>query len=369
MAKKKKASKGKKNSGKSQKGMSYADSGVDIEANDIMVDKISSAVKKTHGPRVMHLHNAFAGLFRLDYDEMLFKRNYKSPVLVACTDGVGTKIKIAAAVGTFDTVGIDLVAMSVNDMLVQGAEPLFFLDYIAVNTLKPAEIADMVSGIATGCIEAKCALIGGETAEMPGIYRQGEFDMAGFAVGVVEKDRIIRGQHVESGDSIIGLASSGIHSNGYSLVRNIVDRKKMKLDKYVDALGETLGEALLEPTRIYVKAISGLLKKYRVKKPVKAMAHITGGGLVGNIPRVLDGKFDAVINRKWDVPPIFDYLQKHGPVDKKEMYRVFNMGIGYVLIVAKAFEHSAMSHLRKLGETPYLLGKVKKGSGQVHIKV
>ena len=364
---KKKATKTKASNGK--KGMSYADSGVDIEANDIMVDKISSSVRKTHGPRVMHLHNAFAGLFRLDYDEKLFKRNYKNPVLVACTDGVGTKIKVAAKVGQFDTVGIDLVAMSVNDMLVQGAEPLFFLDYIAVNELKPAEIAEMVEGIAQGCIDADCALIGGETAEMPGIYTKGEFDMAGFAVGVVEKDRIIRGQHIEAGDSIIGLASSGIHSNGYSLVRNIVDNNKLKLDKFVDELGETLGEALLEPTRIYVKAVKGLLKKYRVKKPVKAMAHITGGGLVGNIPRVLNGEFDAVINNQWDVPPIFDYLQKHGPVETDEMYRVFNMGIGYVLIVSKAFEKSAMSHLRKLGETPYLLGKIKKGTGQVHVKV
>ncbi|MBN1436407.1 MAG: phosphoribosylformylglycinamidine cyclo-ligase [Sedimentisphaerales bacterium] len=348
------------------KAITYSEAGVSIEANDEMVERISADVRSTHGPRVMHLHNAFAGLFRLDYDEKLFRKNYRNPVLVACTDGVGTKVKIAAEMKCYNTVGIDLVAMSVNDMLVQGAEPLFFLDYVAVNRLTPGQIAEMVAGVSEGCRQADCALIGGETAEMPDVYRRDEFDMAGFAVGVVEKNRIVTGEHVEVGDSVIGLASSGIHSNGYSLVRRICfDREKLKVSDEIAELGETLGAALLRPTRIYVRAIMGLLKKYKVKKVVKAMAHITGGGLVGNIPRVLPKDCDVVINRKWPVPAVFDYLRRLGPVEEEEMYRVFNMGIGYVLVVAPGFTRSIMAHLRKLGEQPYFLGKVKRGSGKV----
>lgn len=351
------------------KTITYRDAGVDIDANDQMVDLISQSVRRTHGSRVMHLHNAFAGLFRLDYDQKLFKKNYRNPVLVACTDGVGTKIKIAAMLGRYDTVGIDLVAMSVNDMLVQGAEPLFFLDYVAVNKLLPAQIAQFVAGISEGCVQAECALLGGETAEMPDLYRKGEFDLAGFAVGVVEKNRIVTGEHTEIGDSVIGLASNGVHSNGYSLVRKICfEQNDLKVDRAYDELGETLGEALLRPTRIYVKSIMGLLKNYKVKKVVKAMAHITGGGLVGNIPRVIGDDMDAVLQKKWPIPPIITFLQKHGPVEEEEMYRVFNMGIGYVLVVSPSFTRSIMAHLRKLGETPYFLGKVKRGSGQVVIR-
>ncbi len=350
--------------------ITYEQAGVSIDANDRMVEKIKDNVRRTHTPRVIHMHNAFAGLFRLDYDEKLFKRNYRNPVLVACTDGVGTKIKIAALMKKYDTVGIDLVAMSVNDMLVQGAEPLFFLDYVAVNSLDPDQINQFVKGVSDGCLQSECALIGGETAEMPSVYRRGEFDLAGFAVGVVEKDRIVDGSHIEAGDSVIGLASSGLHSNGYSLARTICfDRAGLNVDDPVEELGECIGDALLRPTRIYTRAIVRLLRKYRVKKVVKAMAHITGGGLVGNIPRVLNGKFDVVLEqKKWPVPPIFSYLQKLGPVDTDEMYRVFNMGIGYVLIVAPSFSRSIMSQLKKLGETPFFLGKVKKGSGQVTIK-
>lgn len=354
----------------SKSSLTYADSGVDINANDTMVDRISDHVKRTHGPRVMHVHNAFAGLFRLDYDEKLFKRNYRNPVLVACTDGVGTKIKVAAMMGQYDTVGIDLVAMSVNDMLVQGAEPLFFLDYIAVNHLEPEQIAQFVGGISDGCVQADCALLGGETAEMPGLYAKGDFDLAGFAVGVLEKNRIVTGEHITAGDSIIGLASSGLHSNGYSLVRKICfEQEKLGVDDHIDDLGETLGEALLRPTRIYVRSIMNLLKKYKVKKVVKGMAHITGGGLVGNVPRILDDDLDAVIDtNKWPKPPIFDLLEKRGPVHTDEMYRAFNMGIGYVLVVAPTFTRSIMAHLRKSGEEAYFLGKIKRGSGQVILK-
>ncbi len=350
------------------KSITYRQAGVNIDANDQMVDMISDNVKKTHGPRVLHMHNAFAGMFRLDYDEKLFKKNFRNPVLVACTDGVGTKVKIAAMMKRFDTLGIDLVAMCVNDMLVQGAEPLFFLDYIAVNSLKPEQIKQFVAGISDGCCQADCALLGGETAEMPDVYRQGEFDLAGFAVGVIEKNRIISGSHVEPGDSVIGLASDGIHSNGYSLVRKICfDNAGLSADQYIDELGETLGDALLRPTRIYVKTIVALLKKYKVKKVVKAMAHITGGGLVGNIPRVISPDLDIVIQKKWPIPPIFPFLQNLGPVEEEEMYRVFNMGIGYVLVVAPSFTRSIMTHLRKLGEKPYFIGKIKKGAGTLKI--
>jgi phosphoribosylformylglycinamidine cyclo-ligase len=352
------------------KPVTYSQAGVNIESNDAMVDLISQNVKRTHGPRVMYLHNAFAGLFRLDYDEKLFKKNYRNPVLVACTDGVGTKIKIAAMMNRYDTVGIDLVAMSVNDMLVQGAEPLFFLDYIAINQLLPEQINEFVKGISDGCCKADCALLGGETAEMPDLYQKGEFDLAGFAVGVVEKHRIVTGSHVQPGDSVIGLASSGLHSNGFALVRHICfEQEKRDVNEYVEELGETLGKALLRPTRIYVRSILGLLKKYRVKKVVKAMAHITGGGLVGNIPRVISKDLDVVIHKnKWEVPAIFRCLQKWGPVEEQEMFRVFNMGIGYVLVVAPDFTRSILAHLRKLGETPYFLGKVKRGTGKVIVK-
>jgi len=352
------------------KAITYQQSGVDINANDRMVDMIRENVTRTHGPRVMYLHNAFAGLFRLDYDQKLFKKNYRNPVLVACTDGVGTKIRLASMMNKYDTVGIDLVAMSVNDMLVQGAEPLFFLDYIAVNSLKPEQINEFVAGISQGCCQAECALLGGETAEMPDVYRSGDFDLAGFAVGVVEKHRMITGDFIAPGDSVIGLASSGLHSNGYSLVRNICfDREKLKVDQHIDQLGETLGDALLRPTRIYVKSIVPLLKRYRVKKIVKAMAHITGGGLVGNIPRVIGNKLDVVLEKKkWPTSPVFDFLQELGPIDQEEMYRVFNMGIGYVLIVRPKFTRSIISHLKKTGEKPYLIGKVKRGTGQVVIK-
>ena len=349
--------------------LTYQQSGVDINANDQMVDLISTNVRRTHGPRVMHLHNSFAGLFRLDYDEKLFRKNYRNPVLVACTDGVGTKIKVAALMNRYHTVGIDLVAMVVNDMLVQGAEPLFFLDYIAVNQLKPGHVNQLVAGISEGCLQSDCSLIGGETAEMPDVYRRGEFDLAGFAVGVVEKNRIVTGRHVEVGDSIIGLASAGIHSNGFALARRICfENQKLKPDTHIPELDETIGAALLRPTRIYVPAIMGLLRKYRVKKVVKAMAHITGGGIVGNIPRVLPPDCNAVIQRKWPVHPIFTFLQNQGPIQEEEMFRVFNMGIGYILVVAPTFTRSIMAHLRKLGETPYFLGKIKRGTGQVILK-
>ena len=351
--------------------ISYEQSGVSIDAGDEMVRQIQSCVASTFGPRVMESENAFAGMFRLDYDERLFKRNYKNPVLVACTDGVGSKVQLAGNIKKYDTVGIDLVAMNVNDMLVQGAEPLFFLDYLAVNKLEPKVIAEMIKGVAAGCRLADCALIGGETAEMPDTYRKGDFDMAGFAVGIVERKKIITGKTIRKGDVILGLASSGLHSNGYTLVRNICFKKAgLKMTDTPDELaGDVLGDVLLEPTRIYVRPIVKLLLKYKVKRIVHSMAHITGGGLVGNIPRVLPKDCNAVIKKSsWPVPKIFAFLQKIGPVEENEMFKVFNMGIGFVLIVAEDFANSIAKKLSRFGEKVYRIGRITTGTGKVILK-
>lgn len=349
--------------------MTYAGAGVDIDAGDKSVELIEHMMRRTHGPRVLGQHGAFAGMFRLDYNEKLFKRNYKDPVLIACTDGVGTKVKLAAEMGIYNTVGIDCVAMNVNDLIVQGGEPLFFLDYLGVNKVIPERIAQMVEGVAKGCEIAGCALLGGETAEMPDVYAEGDFDIAGFAVGVVELERAMNPLRVQKGDVVIGLASSGIHSNGYSLVRRVLDRKKLKLDQSHEAFdGRTLGEMVLEPTRIYAKPITKLLRGYRVKKVVSGMAHITGGGLPGNVCRALPKNLDAKIDTdSWTVPAIFDFLQKHGKVEREEMFRVFNMGVGYTLIVRPSFADSVMKQLEKQGETAFVMGEVIKGTGEVQL--
>ncbi len=351
--------------------ITYAQSGVDIDAGDAMVERIRSYLTSTYGPRVIDVPWGFAGLVRLDYDEKLFQKNYRHPVLVACTDGVGSKVQVAAKAKRFDTVGIDLVAMNVNDMLVMGAEPLFFLDYLAVHRLEPAVVAEMVKGIAAGCREADCALIGGETAEMPDTYRKGDFDMAGFAVGVIERDKIITGKGVRPGDVILGLRSSGLHSNGYALARNICfKRARLKLTDVLDELdGTTLGDALLAPTRIYVRPIIKLLAQYKVKRVIHAMAHITGGGIVGNVPRVLPADCNAVIKKSsWPRPKIFAFLQKTGPVEADEMLRVFNMGIGYVLIVAEDFADSIARKLIRWGEKVNAIGRITRGTGKVVLK-
>jgi phosphoribosylformylglycinamidine cyclo-ligase len=355
---------------KKKKGMTYAGSGVDIDAGDRMVSMIRHHMARTYGPRVIEQHGGFAGLFRLDYNEKLFQRNYKDPVLMACTDGVGTKVMLAAQMGIYDTVGIDLVAMSINDLIVAGAEPLFFLDYLGVHKLSPEQATDMVKGVADGCEQANCALLGGETAEMPDVYSEGDFDMAGFAVGVCERKRIIDGQGVERGDVILGLASSGIHSNGYSLVRAIIKAKKLDIKKAYPELetDQPLGRVLLEPTRIYSRSVVSVLRYYRVKQVIAAMSHITGGGLVGNINRTLPPDCDAKLKRSsWDVPPIFKFLQKHGDVEQDEMDRVFNNGIGYCLIVRPTFANTITKLLEKSGETVSQIGTVVKGTGQVKI--
>ena len=347
--------------------LTYAASGVDIEAGDRVVDLIKPIVRRTYGPRVIGRHGAFAGMFRLDYNEKLFRRNYRDPVLVACTDGVGTKVKLACELKVYDTVGIDCVAMNVNDLIVQGAEPLLFLDYLGLHKVIPEQTASIIDGVAKGCEIAGCALIGGECAEMPDIYQPGDFDIAGFAVGVVELSRAMDSARVEKGDVIVALASSGVHSNGYSLVRRIVADRRLKLDKAYPELGDaTLGEVLLTPTRIYAKPIVKLLAGYQRKKVVSGMAHITGSGIPGNVCRALPTKLDARIDRgSWTPPPIFGFLQRHGNVETAEMFNVFNMGIGYTLIVRPTFADAVVRKLRRAGEEAWICGEIVKGRGEV----
>jgi phosphoribosylformylglycinamidine cyclo-ligase len=370
-------------------GLTYADAGVQLDDKDRFTESLDSILRRTHGPRVIPNPGGFAGLLRLDYNERLFKRNYKEPVLVACADGVGTKLKLAARLGVYDTIGIDLVAMNVNDMIVQGAEPLLFLDYIAVPKVDARMLTPIVRGVAEGCRIAGCALLGGETAEMPDVYAPGDFDLAGFAVGVVDLDRAVNPLRVQVGDVVLGLASDGIHSNGYTLVRAIVDRAGLDLNAvYEDALDDaprrpstrrsrpdrdpsadrprTLGRILLTPTRIYAQPIVRLLRDYKVKKVISGMAHITGSGLAGNLCRALNPKVDARIDPSaWAVPPIFRFLQKRGGVDEAEMRRVFNMGIGYCLVVRPDFADSIAARLRRLGEHVHVIGKIVKGRGLV----
>ncbi len=348
--------------------MTYAQAGVDIDAGDRTVDLIKGHLKRTYSPRVLGRHGAFAGCFRLDFNERIFKRNYKDPVLVACTDGVGTKVVLAIEMGVHDTIGQDCVAMNVNDLIVQGAEPLFFLDYVGTHKVQPSHVEQIVKGVADGCQLAGCALIGGETAEMPDVYKKDDYDLAGFAVGVCELSKVVDGQRVEKGDVIIGLASSGAHSNGYTLVRAIIKQAKLDLDKVYPELEDDrpLGLVLLEPTRIYAKQIVSVLGSYKVKKPIGGMAHITGGGLPGNVNRALHGSVNAKINRKaWQTPPLFTFLQKHGNVADDEMLRVFNMGIGYTLIVRPHFADAILDKLRKQGEQAFVLGKITAGTGAV----
>ncbi len=344
--------------------MTYKQAGVDIEAGEQMVEGIRDLVTKTYSPRVMGSAGGFAGMFSLDFAEKLLRRNYTDPVLVACCDGVGTKLKVAFKANKLDTVGIDLVAMNVNDLICTGAEPLFFLDYAAVGKLDPDRMREIIAGISAGCIEGQVSLLGGETAEMPEFYKAREFDLAGFAVGVVERDRIMTGDRVKAGDAVIALASDGLHSNGFGLARRVVfQRAGLALSDTPAILGgQTVGEAMLAPTRIYVKPIRALLGAYKSRRVVKAMAHITGGGLPGNLPRVLPEGLTARIKRNsWEAPGIFKLIAKAGPVDQVEMFRVFNMGVGFVLVVAAGNAGPVMTRLRKTGQRCWLLGKVVKG--------
>ncbi len=363
--------------------LTYASAGVDIDQKDAFTESLETTMRRTFSDRVIANPGGFAGLFRLDYKKSLFSRNYKDPVLVACCDGVGTKIKLAAELGVFDTIGIDLVAMNVNDLVVQGAEPLFFLDYIATPVVDKKFLHSLVKGIADACVKSGCALIGGETANMPDLYAKGDFDLAGFCVGVVELARVKSPTRVRAGDVVLGLASDGVHSNGYSLVRHIVKEAGLDLSEVFPELNppqltrsgkprksqekpRTLGQVLLTPTRLYADPIVRLLRHYKVKNVISGMAHITGSGIGGNLCRALPSNLDAVIRMdSWPRPPIFPFLQKHGNVTDEEMYRIFNLGVGYCLIVRPAFADSVAEHLRDLGETVSVIGHIAKGSGQV----
>lgn len=332
--------------------ITYSDSGVNIDAANSFVERIKPLIKNTSRREMMGGIGGFGGLFHLD------TKKIKNPILVSSTDGVGTKLKIAQLMNKHDTIGIDLVAMSVNDIIVQGAEPLFFLDYIAAGKLNVDKCVKIVEGIVKGCQDAGCSLIGGETAEMPGSYKPGEYDLAGFCVGVVEADKLIDGSEIRVGDRIIGIASSGLHSNGFSMVRYILfDQGGLKPADKVKGFDEILGIELLRPTKIYVKPVLNLIKNFNIH----GIVHITGGGFTENIPRIVPEQCCSVINRdSWPVLPIFNLIRDMGKVDEDEMFRVFNMGIGMILIVAKKEEVEIIDRLKKLGENAYLLGTVEK---------
>ena len=337
-------------------GITYKKAGVNIDEGEKLVNLIKPIARATSRPEVMAGIGGFGALFSLDL------KKYKNPVLVSSTDGVGTKLKLAFMLGKHDTIGIDLVAMGVNDVIVSGAEPLFFLDYFATGKLNAKNAAAVIKGIAKGCKEAECALVGGETAEMPGFYREGEYDLAGFVVGIVEKNKIIDGSAIKPGDIIIGLTSSGLHSNGYSLARKVIfDKLNLKPASRVSGLKRNIGEELLTPTRIYVKTIKAIQKKFHIR----GIAHITGGGLIENIPRILPDNCKAVIKKKrWKMPFIFHFIQETGKIAEREMFRTFNCGIGMVLIVAKNDADKVIRKLKTLKEKAFLIGEIEKRCGK-----
>jgi phosphoribosylformylglycinamidine cyclo-ligase len=334
------------------KTFSYKDSGVDVEKGDSFVRAIKPMVEATFRPEVMTKIGGFAGCVSLNLER------YKKPILVSSTDGVGTKLKIAFLMDRHDTVGIDLVAMCVNDIVVSGARPLFLLDYFATSRLDQEKAIQVVSGIAKGCMEAECSLIGGETAEMPGFYGEGEYDLAGFAVGIVEDTQLIDGSSVTVGDRLIGIASSGLHSNGYSLVRKVIlEHHQMDLSKRVEEIGEVLGEALIRPTRIYVKTVLNLVRDFKIG----GIAHITGGGITGNLPRVIPSGCKAIVHKgTWEVPPIFPFLKEKGNIPEDEMFKTFNNGIGMILIVKSREAEEILERLHSMGEKASLIGEIGK---------
>ncbi len=342
-------------------GVSYKDSGVDLDVYNEAMKRLPRLMHRTYSPRVRQLDGGFAGLFQLDFDSRLFRRNYEDPILVACTDGVGTKLKVAQMAGKHDSVGVDLVAMCVNDAICCGAEPLFFLDYVAMSHDDPPVLERIVQGISDGCLQSDCALLGGETAIMPDLYQTGDYDLAGFCVGVVERNHLIDGHSIAADDVVIGIGSSGIHSNGFSLVRKVVfDVAKKSVEDEFENLGTSIGDVLLEPTLIYAKAIREVLNHYKVKNVVHGIAHITGGGLEENIFRILPTGLDVKIDGdSWKRPVVFDWIQKLGNVETEEMFRVFNMGIGLALIVSPYYADSIRRSLSQLGYENWIVGVVK----------
>lgn len=335
--------------------LTYKDAGVDTKEGERAVNLMKTHVKKTFNENVLTGLGGFGSLFKLDTASMA------EPVLVSGTDGVGTKLKIAFLMDKHDTVGIDCVAMCVNDVLCQGAKPLFFLDYIATGKVKAEKIADIVKGIAEGCLQGGSALVGGETAEMPDFYQDGEYDMAGFSVGIVDKNKMITGANITKGNKVIGIASSGIHSNGYSLVRKVFfEKMQMKVTDYVEELGMTLGEALLTPTKIYANACNSVLDKHTVN----GIIHVTGGGFFENIPRIIPQGFGVKVNvGTWDVPAIFNYIKKCGNIDEKDMFSTYNMGVGMIMIVPEVDAEAVVETLKAAGETANIIGEIVEGEG------
>lgn len=339
-------------------GLSYKNAGVDIDAGNKLVDLIKPAIRSTHRPEVMSSIGGFGGLFALQQDQ------YKEPILVSGTDGVGTKLRLAQQLQLHETIGIDLVAMCVNDVIVQGAEPLFFLDYFATGKLSVNEAKTVVEGIAEGCRQSGAALIGGETAEMPGMYDEGEYDLAGFCVGVVERSKLIDGNQINDGDVIIGLPSSGIHSNGFSLVNKIIETTNTSLDETIN--GKTLGELFLQPTVIYTRIVLSLIEKF----DIHGLCHITGGGLTENVPRVIpDGFLAAIDTNHWKRPPVFEWLQKMGQVDNEEMLRVFNCGMGMLVVLPKNQAEAAIKCSQEGGHQAVLIGEIKTSSSDEKISL
>ncbi|HHW69766.1 MAG TPA: phosphoribosylformylglycinamidine cyclo-ligase [Clostridiales bacterium] len=340
-------------------GITYKDAGVDVDAGYKAVNLMKKYIKETYNDNVLGEVGSFSGLYALDLEDI------KAPVLVGGTDGVGTKLKLAFIMDKHDTIGQDCVAMCVNDIICQGAKPLFFLDYIATGKLIPEKMAEIVKGVAEGCKKADCVLIGGETAEMPGFYNEGEYDIAGFAVGIVDKSNIIDGSAVKEGDVLIGIMSSGVHSNGYSLVRRLVLEEKNRIDDYYDCLGHTVGEELLIPTHIYVKGILEVLENYEIH----GLSHITGGGFIENIPRMLPNDMDAeIILGSWEIKPIFKLLKEWANIDDVQMYNTFNMGIGMVMACPESSCDGVINILSKAGYDSRVIGSVKKGKGKVVFK-
>jgi len=341
----------------SKQSLSYRDAGVDIDAGDAFIDVIKPVAKRTQRDGCISGLGGFGALFQIP-------QNYEQPILVSGTDGVGTKLKLAFDLNKHDTIGIDLVAMCVNDVIVQGAEPLFFLDYFATGKLAPDVAAQVVTGIGEGCVQANAALIGGETAEMPGMYAEGEYDLAGFCVGAVEKADIIDGSKVKAGDQLIGLASTGAHSNGYSLIRKVIDTYQIPMDTKIG--GQSLSDAVLAPTKIYVRSILSLMKE----TPVHALAHITGGGIPGNLNRVLPNDCHAVVQEStWQWPELFSWMMKTANIQRTEMYRTFNCGVGMILVVAPENVDAAIANLSSAGETAFIMGEIKSGSADAQVQI
>ncbi len=344
----------------------YKDSGVDLELYEQAMQRLPRLMHRTFSPRVVPNDGGFAGLFQLDFKCPLFQRKYEQPILVSGTDGVGTKLKVAQRLGRHDSVGIDLVAMCVNDVLCCGAEPLFFLDYVAMSRDNPPLLEQIVDGISRGCVLADCALLGGETAIMPDLYNGDDYDLAGFCVGVVEKRHLIDGRQIAPGDVAIAIGSSGFHSNGFSLVRKIVFEKAgLSVDQVVPELDQTVGQALIRPTTIYTSIVRQVLGHYKVKNVVHGIAHITGGGLLENTERILPKKVDLVFDRSsWQVPPLFDWLQKLGQVPEDEMFHVFNMGVGLVFIVSPYYASTVHETAARLNLKSWVIGGVEAGTGK-----